>query len=85
MREIRHLIHALMASRDIPQGSRPYLTLQHVERNTMRPYQYQSLFWTGPKAQSLGKSSHAPSTKAHLRSSPRRLPSGQRSRYPCVL
>ncbi|MCI19271.1 hypothetical protein A2U01_0040427 [Trifolium medium] len=33
---------------------------------------------TRPKAQSLGKSSPGPSSKAYLRNSPRRLPSGQR-------
>ncbi|MCI70991.1 hypothetical protein A2U01_0092254, partial [Trifolium medium] len=33
---------------------------------------------TGPKAQSLGKSSLGPSSKAYLRNSQRRLPSGQR-------
>ncbi|MCI41909.1 hypothetical protein A2U01_0063143, partial [Trifolium medium] len=33
MLDIRQLILALMANRDIPQGSRPYLTVQQFEWN----------------------------------------------------
>ncbi|PNX89183.1 hypothetical protein L195_g045300 [Trifolium pratense] len=35
MREIRQLIQALMASGEIPQGSRPYLTVQQDNNQTL--------------------------------------------------
>ncbi|MCI30589.1 hypothetical protein A2U01_0051799, partial [Trifolium medium] len=42
MLEIRQLIQTLMVSGDIPLGSRPYLTLQQVERNAHIYYYYRS-------------------------------------------
>ncbi|MCI50348.1 hypothetical protein A2U01_0071592, partial [Trifolium medium] len=42
MVDIRQLIQALMASGDIPQGSRPYRTLQQIKRNTHFFHHYRS-------------------------------------------